>query len=254
MDWLILVYVFGIIILAGFLQTLTGSGFALVAAPLLTFATGPKEAVILVLLIGLIMKLFMVYKTWHEGDFSRILPIFIASVIGTLPGVYVLKFAGDSTLKILIGITMVFASIAMCYDKSITIRRHGLAKSVTGLMSGFFGATTSLSGPPIVFYMMLQGEEKVSMRANLVRYFSLGNAITLLMAYFVGLPAVNHLTEYILASIPAVFLGWYFGEKLFANVDASLFRRISLAVISVSALVTICSGIYPFASKFITHS
>ena len=220
----------------------------------MAFVTGPKAAVILVLLIGLFMKLFMVYKTWHEGNFARILPIFIASVIGTLPGVYVLKFASDGTLKILIGITMVFASIAMCCDKSIAIRRHGLAQSVTGLLSGFFGATTSLSGPPIVFYMMLLGEEKISMRANLVRYFCLGNAATLLMSYLVGLPAVNHLTEYITAALPAVLLGWYFGERLFATVDATLFRRISLAVISASAFVTLCSGVYPYASKFLTHN
>jgi len=248
---LTVLYVFVVILVAGVLQTLTGFGFALVAAPLLTLATSSKEAVVLVLFIGILMKGFMVYKTWSESVFSHIMVIFAASIIGALPGIYVMRILDDNTLKIFIGFTLVLATLLMCFNFKVTIHRHRLAKIVVGFLSGFLGATTSLNGPPIVLYMMNEGGEKTTMRADLVRYFFLGNTATLSMAYFMGGLPTNNLSLYAITAIPAILLSWLIGEKVFHVIDVTLFRRLSLAVISVSAFLTLGSGLYPFFSNFL---
>jgi uncharacterized membrane protein YfcA len=238
-------YVFGVIFFAGVLQTITGFGFALVAAPLLTFALSPKEAVIAVLFVGIMMKGFMVYKTWRDGEFARIVPVFAASIVGALPGAYVLRTVSDSTLKVFIGLTLIFVTMAMYANCTVTIRRHGLAKSAVGFLSGFLGATTSLNGPPLVLYMMNEGEDKTTMRANLARYFFLGNAATLVIAYFMGTVTADRLGNIAAVALPAILLSWWLGEKIFARVDAALFRRIALGVISLSGLVTCGLGLWP---------
>jgi uncharacterized membrane protein YfcA len=241
-------YIFAVVLAAGVLQTITGFGFALVAAPLLTFVLSPKEAVIAVLFIGLLMKALMVYKTWHEGEFSRILLIFAASIVGALPGAYVLSVVSDSALKAFIGLTLVLVTLAMAADRTVAIRRHRLAQTVVGLLSGFLGATTSLNGPPIVLYLMNEGHDKTTMRANLVRYFFLGNAATLAISYLMGTVAAGRLAVTAAAALPAIVLGWWLGDKIFARCDAALFRRISLAVISISGLVTCGLGLLPLLS------
>lgn len=238
-------YVFAVVLVAGVLQTITGFGFALVAAPLLTFALSPKEAVIAVLFIGILMKGFMVYKTWRDGEFSRILLVFAASVAGALPGAYVLRAVSDSALKAFIGLTLILVTLAMAADRTVVIRRHRLAQTTVGFLSGFLGATTSLNGPPLVLYMMNEGRDKTTMRADLVRYFFLGNAATLVISWFMGTVAADRLAFTAAAALPAIVLGWWLGDKIFARVDAALFRRISLAVISISGLVTCGLGLWP---------
>ncbi|MDT8902412.1 sulfite exporter TauE/SafE family protein [Anaeroselena agilis] len=239
------VYVFGVILFAGVLQTVTGFGFALAAAPLLTFALPPKEAVVAVLFVGIMMKGLMVYKTWGDGAFKRIALVFAASAVGALPGAYVLRVVSDSALKVFIGLTLVAVTLAMYANYTVTIRRHGLAKSVVGFLSGFLGATTSFNGPPLILYLMNEGGDKTTIRADLARYFLLCNVTTITFAYFMGTVPADRLGGLAAAALPAVLLAWWLGDKIFARVDAALFRRIALGIISLSGLVTCGFGLWP---------
>lgn len=246
-------YVAAVVLLAGVVQTITGFGFALVAAPLLTLAITAKEAVLFILFIGIVVKGYAIAKTWHEGKFARILLLFAASAAGALPGAYVLRTVSDDALKILIGLALMAATLAMYSEYTVHIRRHRLAQSLVGLASGFLGATTSLSGPPVVLYMINEGQDKTTIRADLARYFFLGNATTLVIAGFTGTSLTGELVWYAAASLPAVVLGWWLGQKIFLHVDAGLFRRIALAVISLSGLVTLGAGLWPLVRGLLGH-
>lgn len=247
MEITTMLFVFGVILLAGLVQTITGFAYALIAVPLLAFVTSPREAIVLVLFTGMLMKVVMVYKTWDEGDFSRIWLIFAASVAGGIPGAYVLRWIDDGALKILISIALLLCTIALCTECKVTVRRPWLAKSVTGFLSGFLGATTAFNGPPVVLYMMNENEDKVMMRANLVRYFTLGNIVTLAMAAFMGsLPMNANISTYALISIPAVLIAWWLGNKVFQGMNPLLFRRLAMTIIGCSAIVTLGSGLAPW--------
>ncbi len=236
-------YVFAVILVASALQTVSGFGFALAAAPLLALALPPKEAVIAVIAIGIVVKGFMVYKTWSEGSFTRIFIASVASVIGAVPGSYALRAVSDSALKICIGLTLILVTGAMYANYTVAVRRHGLAKAVVGFLSGFLGAVTSFNGPPLVIYMMNAGQDKVTIRADLARYFFLCNVATLTIAYHVGTVYTERVPLYAAVSVPAALLGWWLGQKAFHRVDAALFRRMALAIIGFSGIVTILSGI-----------
>lgn len=239
-------YVFIAILFSAFLQTLTGFGYALAAAPLLAFAMNPKDVVMFVLFTGLVIKAILTYRTRHLGKTSSIIPIFLASIAGALPGAFVLKFISDGALKIFIGIVLVVVTIAMSSNFTVNIKRHGLAKTVVGLISGFLASTTSLNGPPVVMYYMNEKEEKDALRANLARYFLLGNSASLVMSYFFGTLQVSNIAVYALISLPALGIGFWLGDKVFDKMDASVFRRIGLAVISISGLVTLGTGLWKY--------
>ena len=247
MEVTTILFVFGVILLAGLVQTVTGFAYALIAVPLLTMVTGPREAIMLVLFTGMLMKAVMVYKTWNDGNFSRIWLIFAASVVGGIPGAYVLRWIDDGALKIFISVALLLCTAGLCVRCKVTIRRPWLAQSVVGALSGFLGATTAFNGPPIVLYMMNENEDKVMMRANLVRYFMMGNIVTMGMAAFMGsLPMSGDLPIYAMISIPAVMIAWALGNKVFQGMNPFLFRRLAMLIIGCSAVVTLCSGLAPW--------
>ena len=80
MDYFVLTVASLILFAATFFSTVTGFGFALIAAPVLTMVMGPKETVVFVIIAGVIVRVIMMWRTWGEfdnscrqsvGDYSR---------------------------------------------------------------------------------------------------------------------------------------------------------------------------------------
>ena len=81
------------------------------------------------------------------------------------------------------------------------------------------------------------------MRANLVRFFLLGNAGTLILSYFWGSFHPSEMINITLLSIPAMVVGWALGERLFYKINAVLFKRLVIGTVFASAVITLVSGI-----------
>lgn len=237
-------YIFCVVLFASFLQTLTGFGYALAAAPLLALAINPKDVVMLVLFTGLLVKAVMAWHTRREGCFSNIFLMFMASITGALPGAFVMAYISNDALKIFIGIVLVAVTVLMYRQVTVKIVNHRIAQAVAGLNSGFLASTTSLNGPPIVLYYMNEAAEKETIRANLARYFVLGNTASLVLSYFLGTLNVSNLAVNVVVSIPALLIGFWVGEKVFSKVDGQMFRKLALGVISISGMVSLGSGLW----------
>jgi len=246
-------YIFAVMAFAAFLQTVTSFGFALAAAPLLLFVMNPKDVVMFILYAGLINKLLLIHRTWGDGNFRSMAVIAAASLPGVIAGSYALKIASDASIKMLIGIVLLGAAAAMMRNASVTIRNQTLAQSVVGVVSGFLGSTTSFSGPPVMMYLLNEREDKDAVRANLTRYFILGNLSTLTAAYLFGTFHPAEMAGNVLLSIPGIWLGFFAGDKLFSRLDASLFRKMAIGVIGISGLISVGSGLLPYLSKIWTH-
>lgn len=241
-----LAYVFLVTLFSGFLQTLTGFGYALAAAPLLALAMNPKEVVMFVLFTGALIKAVLIYRTRGIGGFRQVMPFFLASIAGAVPGAVILTIISNEMLKILIGLVLVIVSWVMYRNISIDIKQHTIAKAVAGFTSGFLGSTTSLNGPPLVLYYMNEKEEKEVIRANLARYFLLGNMASLAIAWGFGNLHLANLAVNAAVSIPALLFGFWLGDRVFDKVDADMFRRLALVVITASGMITIGSGFWHY--------
>lgn len=197
-----------------------------------------------ILITGILIKGAMVYQTRGQGNFHNILPIFVASIAGALPGAWVMTIVSDGMLKIAIGFVLLAATFAIYHHLTIPKDQPFLAKTLVGLASGFLASTTSLNGPPVVLYYMGENSDKDLIRANLARYFLLGNSTSIVMSFYFGTLQVSNLITYVALSIPALGLGLWIGEKVFKKVDATMFRRLALAVISVSGAICIVIGLW----------
>jgi uncharacterized protein len=240
----------GVAMLAGAaLQSATGFGFALVAAPLLFAAAKPGEAVGLLILLGLVVNL-MTLGT--EG--RRPQPLVresLTMLAWALPGVFI----GALALRVLdrtalqAGVTIgVFATLAV----RALARRRGAqgpgapprwAAPATGFASGALTTSTNTSGPPVVLYMLARGATPVQTRDTLtvtfVGYSLLGFAALLVSGTDGVIPPADALA----ALVPAVVIGHLAGRPVFARIAEDRYEPVLTAVLIATALAGLATAL-----------
>jgi len=232
--------IFFIILFSSLIQSITGFGFAVVGTPLLLFFMEPRQVVSLMTFGALILNLMVIYKTRGLSDPKVIWPLFIASLLGIIPGVYILKVIDPSVLKLCIGILILLVSFLMASNYVVTIKREKLATVLVGIVSGFMGGSTSLSGPPVALFLMNQQQNKEAFRANLVRFFCFGNIATLIIMYYMDTVDTGVFKQ-LIYTIPGVLVGVWLGEKAFAKVSPKFFRWLTLAIIFFCGVISVTS-------------
>jgi len=224
------------------IQSITGFGFAVVGTPLLLFFMQPMQVVSLMTFGALLLNLLVIYKTRGQSDPKVIWPLFAASLVGIIPGVYILKIIDPVLLKFCIGVLILVVAFFMASDYVVAIKRERLATVLVGIVSGFMGGSTSLSGPPVALFLMNQQQNKEAFRANLVRYFCFGNIATLIVMYYMDTVDTGAFTQFLYA-IPGVLVGVWLGEKAFAKVSANFFRKLTLGIIFFCGVVSVGSAL-----------
>ena len=226
------------VIFASTVQAVSGFGFNIVGAPLLMLFIAPKQVISLTIFGALILNLMVIHKTRGQGDFYLILPMFAASIVGVLPGVYFLNLVDGAMLKVVVGTIVILMSIALAANFSVQIRRQRLASIIAGGIGGFMGGATSMSGPVVAMFLMNQKQDKVAFRANLVRFFCLNNIVILGTMYVMGVMDVEvlPLISYI---VPGVLIGTWLGEKAFHRVSPTAFRQVVIMVLISCGLMSV---------------
>ena len=179
MDYFVLTVASLILFAATFFSTVTGFGFALIAAPVLTMVMGPKETVVFVIIAGVIVRVIMMWRTWGEFEWPTVLITAAGSLLGIIPGAYLLKVADANHLKILLGVALLLVTLLMELNFVPEVKNKKLGRVSAGFLSGFFSATTSISGPPIALYFLSENMEKNLLRANMIWIFAIGSFCTL---------------------------------------------------------------------------
>ena len=204
---------------------------------------GAKETVMLVMLTGLVIRLFLARATRNHGSFKAILPIITASIIGAVPGAYVMTQISNEGLKLAIGILLLLFTGFLWKNYSLPVSHNKTIESLIGLVSGFLSTTTGINGPPVVlYYLNSKAEEnRVEFRANLTRYFLLINIFSILFSHIAGTLKFAELWLHTLLAVPALYIGFVIGEKMFLRISATMLRKASLVMVLLSSLAMIWS-------------
>jgi uncharacterized membrane protein YfcA len=237
----------GIAVLAGAaLQSATGFGFALVSAPLLFAATEPAQAVVLLILLGLLVNLMTLGTEGRRPQplVRDSLTMLAWAVPGVLVGALALRVLDKTALQV--GVTFgVFATLA--------VRRRDAgagageppwwAAPATGFASGALTTSTNTAGPPVVLYMLARGAPPVQTRDTLtttfVGYSLLGLAALALSGTKGALPHWDALA----ALVPAVVVGHLAGRPVFARIAEERYEPVLTAVLIATALAGLATAL-----------
>jgi len=154
-------------------------------------------------------------------------------------GVFSLRYFNPSYLKLFLGVFITGFSLLLVLKKTFPIKHEKIGYSITGSLSGFLNGSLSMSGPPVVLFLSIQGTAKETFRASINLYFLILNVVTVLLFFSNGL-----LNRVVLGRIlhlsPAMIIGVLAGILVCKKVNDEVFRRLVLIMmIFVGAWTTI---------------
>ncbi len=232
-----------IIFLGSFFATISGFGFALVAMPPLTLIMPVKWAVVFILILTVVLRALTMMRVWKQFEWSTVLITSIGCFVGMIPGSLLLRRISVSSLEIFLGILLLVVTLLTSRQYTVKIENKTYGRLGAGLLSGFFGACTSISGPPLVLYFLNEHTEKNLMRANMIWIFGLTGVLSVVVNYFAGNIGAVEEWSYLYAMLPGTIIGIFAGERLVFRLNQELFRRLSLLIVFFGAVMMLVSGL-----------
>lgn len=231
------------ILFAGaFLQGLTGFGYSLFSLPLLAFLMPVSAAVPILCLTSIFLNLSVFWKARKSLDLKRILPLLISGAIALPAGIWLLKTADESALKIGVGVIVILSSLIYLSGFRVNVKREKLAMIPVGFLSGLLNGATTFSGPPVILFFANQRVAKHQFRASLATYFLLLNIVAV-PAFIAGGLLTGCTAFKTLYLFPAVILGVLLGIKMADVVSEERFRFVALIALGVLGVFSVVSGL-----------
>ncbi len=231
--------------LAGFVNGLTGTAYALVAMSFWLHAMPPTFAAPLVALCAVGGHLQALPAIWHGVRWRRLWPFLAAGLLGVPLGTLMLRHVHADPLKLGVGLLLVaYVSWNAFVRRPPTVRQWGgrVADAAAGFIGGVLGGMASISGPVPVTWVQLRdwnrGEQRgVNQPYNMAILF-----LALLSAAAAGLLDARWLLWAGIA-LPISLLGTRLGLRTYGRFNDAQFRKIVLAMLGLSGLTLIASAI-----------
>jgi uncharacterized protein len=235
------------VFLGASLQSATGFGFALVAAPILFAAFGAHEAVTAGVLLGVAINALTLATERRVPRVLRgeALALVAWSLPGLALGALALRELSEQLLSALVaagviaGLVLRLRARGTRSAKAPPGRRRWSAP-LAGLSSGALSTSTALSGPPIVLHLLTRGDAAEQMRDTLAAVFI---ALALLSTPALLASGTFEVPSAIAALLAAGLAGQLLGRRLFARLPGDRYENVVLVVLAGAALIALATSV-----------
>jgi len=220
----------------------TGFGAALIAAPFMLLAGFSVEDVVIINLVaGVVTRIGVSLRLWSHIDWRRVVLLVAGSLPGAWLGALPVLALSEHALKRVVGIVVVLCGLGMAAARwQQPYMPSTRAQLAGGFVSGYLSTTTSLNGPPIVLLLARAGLPPLSFIADLAAYFTLTNALSLLILLGRGPVPTDILWPDLPALVAIAMVGNFLGLRIARKLPARGFRAAVIGlVILVGALTAI---------------
>ena len=230
-----------IMLAASFVMGVAGFGIGLVALAFLPWVMSPVTAIVLTTTYAAVFSVVMIVPLRREIEPVRLTQLIVGSVVGTPFGVWGLATLPVSVLNRLIGVVLMLVVALDWWRRSPKLLAAPGWGVSAGVLAGVMGGAIGTPGPPVILYTAAQGWSPRTMKANLLAFFIVNQAITLAGYWWVDLLTreVWWLTG---ALVAPSLLGVGVGVAVFNRIDAVRFRQIVFGVLFVSGVVLLLRG------------
>jgi uncharacterized membrane protein YfcA len=174
----------------GVVQSATGFGFALIAAPGLTAALGPRVAVSTLTLIGALVNLLTLGAERRSPTVLRRRTVLLvaASVPGAAVGALLLAQLPVAVLRGVVAAVTLAAVAAYWLARNAPPVPHADWPRTAGVgaLAGTMGAVAGINGPPLVLHLRRIGASAAQARDTLAAFFLASGALTLVALALTG--------------------------------------------------------------------
>jgi uncharacterized membrane protein YfcA len=233
--------VFGVVSLAAAAQAVSGFGFALIGTPLVAVLTGPKEAVVGLTMIGVLLVAQLSLRGRGHVDRPTVGVVTVSAIVGMPLGLLVLVRADDRVLTFAIAIAVIGFSLLLWRGARVPAGRG--TDAAAGFTAGILSTSTGTSGPPIVIALSAKQLEPPVFRATISAIFLVQGSAALVL-FALGEQITRDALSVALAGLPGVLVGSIVGERGFRRLDTSTFGRVVLGMLFLSGLVALFGALW----------
>lgn len=219
------------VLIGGTLQSATGTGFAMLAAPVLTAVYGPQASVATLAVLGPAVSALTLAEVRRPEVLGRTASVLcVAGVPGMVVGVLVLRHTPVDVLRILVALAVLAGVVAIARGTPVRGSAAG-----PGFLSGVLATSTGLSGPPMVLYLLGRNARPAEVRDTLAAVFLITGLLTIAALAIGGLldPA-----DGLLVLMAGTVVGQIAGRFVFRRLGAR-HRVATLGVLVLCAVVAL---------------
>ena len=230
---------------AEIIGTMAGFGSSTIFLPIALFFFDFKTALILAAIFHMSGNIGRIAFFRHNFD-KRILLVFgIPSVLFTMIGASLVRFASQPLLKLILGVFLFLYVIVSLYRSDISVRSNVKNSIVGGILSGFFAGLIGTGGA-------LRGAFLTSFKLEKSVYIATAAAVSLAVditriPIYIG---SGFLSEEYYYFIPLLFLiaivGSFIGKRIVKKVSQKRFRTFVFIFIGIVSLKFIYDGLIIF--------
>lgn len=223
-------------LIAGLVRGFSGFGSALIYVPLVSAIYEPRLGVITLLIVDFVSGAPFAIREAGRCNWRELLPVAIAAAATVPVGALALQYVDPIALRWAIaGLVMILLALIVSgwrYQAPPT-----LAASVgVGLFSGVSAGAVQIAGPAVIIYWLGGPNSAAVVRANLMVFFVLLEIVSGVTYYARGLLTADVLLLSLLLG-PIFILAMLTGALMFRAAADQTYRRVSYAIIGLSALL-----------------
>jgi uncharacterized membrane protein YfcA len=223
---MVTVEVIAVVFLATLVRSAIGFGEALVAVPLLALIIPVGVAAPLAVLLSITVAAVVVASDWRSIHLKSAVYLVIPTLAGIPIGLFALRTAPESLLKLALAIVIVAFSIwSLARGAQLELKDDRLA-AVFGFAAGILGGAWGMNGPPLAVYGSLRKWTPANFRATLQGYFLPASLAGMVGYWATGFWAAT-VNRYYVLSLPAAAVAIYLGRLVNQRTDT---RRFGLYV------------------------
>ena len=227
------------------LQSATGFGFSVVAAPLVFAAIGPEEAVGLLLVLGTEVNLMTLAaeRRRPQPKLRECVVLVGCALPGAFAGVAALRALDPVALQVAVSVGV----IATLAARHLSGGRPtpAWAGPIAGLAAGGLSTSTTTAGPPMLVYLLGRGLSPVQLRDSLPVCFLGLTVVSVIALAATGTSGAVPDAELVAILVPVVAVGHLAGRPLFAALARSRrYEPVVTTLLVISVLAGLATAIF----------
>ena len=227
------------VFIGALLRGFTGFGLPLAAVPIMTTVVAPALAVPAMLLLQIIAGLQMLPRNYRSIHWPALTWLGVGALAGIPIGVVTLATLPADVMRLLIGIAMLLAVVALSRGGRLKHMPGLAARLGTGVVAGVLSGAAAMPGPPVVVFFLASPASAAVSRASLQFFFMLTGFVSLSLGVFSGLMTWSTVVLALLLT-PALVLGTWVGEYAFRRTEGRSYRAAAIAVLlAIGVLATV---------------
>lgn len=230
-------------VVAYFIKGLCGFANTLVFTTILSFGTPNVNISPIDLLIGYPTNLILTWENRKKLDSKVYLPLIVLVIIGSIPGVFMLKNVNTSIIKLIFGVVVIVLGLEMLlreYSKDsgkssrILLAIIGVA---SGVLCGLFGV-----GALLAAYVSSVTDDSQSFKANISAVFIVDNTFRIILYSTLHILTLDTLKRGLIL-IPFVLIGLIAGMKCSSIMNKNLAKKITALLLVISGISLVIKNI-----------